>query len=179
MKVDLHLDAQALQSLKDNLIGHPVLSLYTTTFWIRWPWCIASYLAIRRNRSFLVIRSDWEETEGHLLDYHMMEVSLEDSPEGIEVQEGASGTRYLGPSVSVLDLDPPKSPCTRIEVMECTETHADEYVSYDAALILHLNDKRRFAICANRSIAGGVAVTLDYNAIQSLVEEYTIRAIVS
>jgi len=178
MTLKVHIGSNELEVLRSNLIGKPIFSLYATVLSVRWPWCVARYFAIRNDNIFVVIASDWSETES-LIDYHTMEVATTEFPQGMRLKDVPSGVRRFSSPVSSFAISPPKSRCLRIEVHEYCESDASVTVHYDDALVFLLDDRRRFAIIANRSIEGGVAVTRDEDAIDELAERHTLRTVLS
>lgn len=177
MALEVHLGSKELEVLRSNLIEKPIFTLYTTVLSVCWPWCVARYFAIRHENSFVVIASDWSETES-LLDYHTMEVATTEFPQGMSFKDVPSGIRRFSSPVSSFAISPPKSRCSRIEVLEYHDSGTSEAVHYDGALVFLLDDGRRFAIIANRSIEGGVAVTRDEGAIDALAEGHTLRKVI-
>jgi len=159
-----------------SLVGQPVLRLLSPSLDACRLWYSAPSFSIRLRDEFVVVESDWRETQSEALDYHVLAVSRAPEPLNIPHSTDDKRRRIIGSPVSTVQIGAPRSPVHSISLLQRETTGQLECVRYDAGLLFSLEDGRRFVLAARQSIQGGLECATVDQAIEELLAEVTIRA---
>lgn len=153
------LDDAALEALQ-MLLGTPANQLFTAGLDMERGRAVAPSFSLGLpDRRFVIIESDWCETPQDGIDYHIMKVSVAETPKDVRVGPDENGYRVIQRPHSTVRLHPEGAALVKISVHTRDEATECERVRYDAVMIFEYEGGWRFALSTNESIAGGLRYT--------------------
>ena len=175
-------DLNALRAV----LGRRVVLLYARRVEVRQHAVISSDFSLDLGGPghYCVVESDWDDTPGAYLAYHMIAVTLRDWPKGVArvrpgASEAATGQWWPGGDAlghpSVVHLRSPHGVVDNIKLLEHRASSGAESIHYDHALVFSCSDGYRFSLSAHKSIAGGLEFSDHEPVLRQLCEEHPER----
>jgi hypothetical protein len=153
-----------------QLLGRKVFTMFTPTVEAHEDRVSAPFFSVSAVDldTYVVIESDWADTEVEAIDFHVMRVVEASWPRGVPkvADPSGNGREILGPPVSTVHVDMGATPIVHIAVLKHVESGLEEAVEYDSGCVFTFANGRYFALMTSRSIAGGIEFLRDEAAIR-------------
>ena len=162
-----------------SILGETIYRIYSPNLEVWGKNIIAPSLSLHREGiGYIVLENTWSETPTEYIDYWQMSARISESPKDIKFRKGKNGAgdTFYHPFCTI-QLPYPASPIERITVHEENWSHEEnlESISYDHALIFHLQRGNRFCISANPTNQDSLEYTEDENEINLIAEKHQLR----
>ncbi len=161
----------------DGLLGLTLYRIYTPCLQVDRQHFAAPNLSLHiEQHGWLVVACQWFETPQTHIDYWRLVTSLQQRPEGIDVD--STGAIVAPCTINFFH----STAISKIEIftaeVPCNEAEATEHVVYDKAIHFHREDGRTFCIACQLDgpgIATDVHFSEDVDTIKTLIGDACLR----